>query len=100
MYANFQQAPEEEASLSNPYVRGTLSFCVKWSGHRDALTRKKAGFPCSGLKTGSSFISQDEGMSESPVETLGKALDILLIWAQASHPSDPSEVCRVQCFKR
>ena len=31
-------------------------------------------FLCSGVNTGSSFTSQDEGMSESPVETLEKAL--------------------------
>ena len=45
-----------------------------WNGHRDALTQKKGGFPCSGLNAGSFSISQDEGMSESPVETLEKAL--------------------------
>ena len=62
------------------YVRGTLNFCSKWSGHRDALTRKKAGFPCSGLNEGSPFISQDEGMSESPVQTIEKALGPHLLW--------------------
>ena len=36
------------------------------------LTQKKAGFPCSGLNLGSCFKSQDEGMSESPVESLEK----------------------------
>ena len=40
------------------------------------MTQKKAGFPCSGLNAGSYFISQDEGMTESPVETLEK--DIVL----------------------
>ena len=40
----------------------------------DALTQKKAGFPCSALIEGPSFISQDEEISESPVETLEKAL--------------------------
>ena len=49
-------------------------FCLNYNEHRDALTQKKAGFPCSALNAGSSFISQDEGMSESPVETLEKAL--------------------------
>ena len=34
---------------------------------------KKARFPCSVLNSGLCFISQDEGMSESPVETLEKA---------------------------
>ena len=37
------------------------------------LTQKKAGFPCSGLNLGSCFMSQDEGMSESPEGTLEKA---------------------------
>ena len=47
---------------------------LKWNGHRDTLTGKKGGFPCSDLSAGSSFISHDEGMSESPVDTLEKAL--------------------------
>ena len=60
-------------SLSNRYVRGTLCFLsqVEWTA--EALTQKKDGFPGSGLNSGSSFISQDEGMSESPEETLEKA---------------------------
>ena len=33
------------------------------------IDSKKAEFNCSGLNTGSYFISQDEGMTESPVET-------------------------------
>ena len=51
-----------------------------WNGPRDALMRKKAGFPCSGLKAGLSFISQDERMYESPVETLEQALGPRIIW--------------------
>ena len=47
-----------------------------------ALTQKKAGFPCSGLNAGSSFISQGEGMSESPVETLEKAIVLNLFWRE------------------
>ena len=54
------------------------AFCLKYNGPRDALTQKKAGFPCSALNAGSSFISQDEGMSESPVETLEKAIILKL----------------------
>ena len=41
---------------------------------RDTLTEKKAGFPCSALNAGSSFISQVEGLSKSPEETLEKAI--------------------------
>ena len=59
---------------------GTWLCCLKWNGHQDALTRKKAGFPWSGLNAGSSFIWPNEGMSESPVETLEKALGPCLIW--------------------
>ena len=44
------------------------------------LTQKKAGFPCSALNLGSCCISQDEGMSETPVETLEKAVGLRLIW--------------------
>ena len=44
------------------------------------MTQKKVVFPCSGLNAGSSFISQDEGMSELNVETLEKGLGPRLIW--------------------
>ena len=53
--------------------------CLKWNGHRDALTGNKARFPCNDMNTCSSLISQDEGMSESIVETLEKALCPCLI---------------------
>ena len=43
---------------------------------------KEAGFPCSALNAGPSFISQDEGMSESPVETLEKAIVLKLFWTE------------------
>ena len=63
------------------------------------MTQMKAGFPCSGLNTGSSFISEDEGRSESPMETLEKALVPASSGQQASHPLTPREAPRVQCFK-
>ena len=44
------------------------------------LTKNKAGFPCSDLNLGTCFMSHDEGMSESPVETLEKAVGLHLIW--------------------
>ena len=44
------------------------------------MTQKMAGLPCSGLNSGSCCISQDEGMSESPVETLEKAIVLRVIW--------------------
>ena len=58
------------------------------------LTLKKAGFPCSGLNLGSSFRSQDEGMPESPVETLEKAIVLHLIWIGESHNFDISRGTR------
>ena len=58
---------------------GHCISCLKWNGLRDTLTQKKAGFPCSVLNSGSCFISQDEGMSESPVETPEKAIALCLI---------------------
>ena len=48
--------------------------------YRERPDSKKAGFPCNGLNLGSCFMSQDEGMSESPVETLEKAIVQCLIW--------------------
>ena len=59
---------------------GLCVFCLKWNGPRDALTQKKAGFPSSGWNAGSYFISQDEGMTEFPVETLEKAIVLHLFW--------------------
>ena len=61
---------------------GLCVFCLKWNGPRDALTQNNAGFPCSGLNAGSSFISQDEGMTESPVEILEKAIVLHLFWTE------------------
>ena len=48
--------------------------------YREGPDLKKAGFPCSRLNLGLCFMSQDEGMSESPVETLEKAIGLHLIW--------------------
>ena len=59
---------------------GPCVFCLKWNGPRETLTQKKARFPCSGLNSGSCFISQEEGMSESPVETVEKVVVLRLIW--------------------
>ena len=59
---------------------GPWVFCLKWSGFRDSLTRNKVGFPWSGLNAGSSFIWQDEEMSESCVEILEETLVPRVIW--------------------
>ena len=47
--------------------------------YRERSDSKKDRFPCCGLNLGSCFMSQDEGMSESPVETLEKAVGFCLI---------------------
>ena len=60
------------------------------------MTRKKVGFPCNVLNAGSSFISQDEGMPESPEETVENDIGPRLIPKEASHLLDTREACRVQ----
>ena len=77
---NFPQAAQEEASLSDSYARRTLSLLPEVEWTLTCPDSKEGRFPCSVLNAGSSFISQDEGMSESPVETLEKALGPRLIW--------------------
>ena len=59
---------------------GPCVFNLNWNGPWETLSYKKAGFPCSVLNSGSCFISQDEGMSESPLEILEKAIVLCLIW--------------------
>ena len=59
---------------------GPCVSCLKWNGPRETMTQKKDGLPCFGLNFGTCFISQDEGMSESPVEILEKAIVLRLIW--------------------
>ena len=61
---------------------GLFVFCLKWNGPRDNLTQKKAGFPSSGLNACSYFISHNEGMTESPVETLENAIVLHLFWTE------------------
>ena len=61
---------------------GPCVSCLKCNGPWETLTQKKARFPCSGLNSGSCFNSQDEGFSESPVETLEKAIVLRLIWIE------------------
>ena len=78
--ASFSHAPQEEFSLSSRDVRGTLCFLSQVEWTREALTQKKAQFPCSGLNSGSPFMSQDEGMTESPVDPLEKVIGFCLIW--------------------
>ena len=69
-----------EFSFSNRYVRGTLCFLsqVEWTT-RDPDS-KEGRISLQWLKFRLVLISQDEGMSESPVETLEKAIVLRLIW--------------------
>ena len=69
-----------EFSLSNRYVRGTLCFLsqVEWTA-RDTDS-KEGRISLQWLKFRLVFHHKYEGMSESPVETLVKAVLLRLIW--------------------
>ena len=75
----FPQAPQEEFSLRNIYVRGTLYFMLQAKWTPRCPDKKEVQISVQRLHACSSFISQDERMSESPVETLQKALGLHLI---------------------
>ena len=69
-----------EFSLSNRNVRGTLCFLsqVEWTvGDPDT---KEGRISLQRLKFMLLFPVTSEGMSESPVETLEKAVGLRLIW--------------------
>ena len=80
IWANFPPAPQVEFSLSNSYVRGTLCFLSQVERTARYPDSKEGQIFLQCLNSGSCFISQDEGMSESPVETLEKAIVLRLIW--------------------
>ena len=63
------------------------------------MTGMKAGFPCSDLNTGSSFISQDIGRYESSVETLEKALGPCIIMTGGLNRLTPQELGGEKSFK-
>ena len=69
-----------EFSLTNRYVRVTLWFMsqVEWIA-RDPDS-KEGRISLQWLKFRLVFHLKDEGMSESPVETLEKALVLHLMW--------------------
>ena len=69
-----------EFSLSNRYVRGTLCFLSQVERTARDPDSKEGLISLQFLNSGSCCISQDEGMSESPVETLEKAIVLRLIW--------------------
>ena len=69
-----------EVSLSISYVRGTLCFLsqVEWTA-RDHDS-KEGRISLQWLKFRLVFQLTNEGMSESPVQTLEKAIVLQLIW--------------------
>ena len=69
-----------EFSFSNRYVRGTLCFLsqVEWTA-RDPDS-KEGRISLQWLKFRFVFHLTNEGRSESPVETLEKAVVLCLIW--------------------
>ena len=78
--ASFSQAPQEEFSLSTRDVSGTLCFLsqVEWTPRGPDY--KEGPISLQWLKFRLFFISQDEGTSKSPVETVEKAVGVRLIW--------------------
>ena len=82
---------------------GPWVFCLKWSGYRDSLPKNKVGFHWSALNAGSSFIWQDEGMSESCVEILEENLVPRIIWTRVLTSLDTSRgswISRLQKMTR
>ena len=75
---------------------GPWVFRLKWGGYRDSLTRNKVRFPWRGLNAGSSFIWQDERMSESCVENVEETLVLRVIW---KGPHIPWHIERIVEFK-
>ena len=63
------------------------------------MTQNKPRFPSSDMNAGSSGITQGEGMSESNVKTLEKALVPASSRQDASHLLTTLETQGVQCFK-
>ena len=55
-------------------------LCVSSGMYRERLDSKEGRISLQCLNLGSCFMSQDEGMSDSPVETLEKAVGLRLIW--------------------
>ena len=61
------------------YVRGTLCFMLQAKWTAKCPDSKEVQISLQRLQACSSFISQDERISESPVETLQKALGLHII---------------------
>ena len=80
IWANFPSSPQVEFFLSNRYVIGTLCFLsqVEWTA-RDPDS-KEGRISLQWLKLRLVFHVTRWSMSESPVETLAKAIVVRLIW--------------------
>ena len=66
--------------LSNRYVRGTLCFLSKVEWTARGPNSKEVWISLQWLTFRLVFHLTNEGMSESPVETLEKAVGLRLIW--------------------
>ena len=85
-WAIFPQAHQEEFSLRNMYVRGTMCFTLQAKWTPRCPDSKEGQNSLQRLHACSSFISQYERMSESSLETIKKALGLHLIskWGPTS----------------
>ena len=68
--------------------------------YRESPDSKEGRISSSGLNLGLWFMSQDEGMSESPVENLEKAVGLESSGQGETHHFDTSRAHGIQCFKR
>ena len=64
------------------YVRGTPCFMLQAKWTPRCPDSKEGRISLKWLKCSPYFISQDEGMTESPVETLEKAIVLHLFWTE------------------
>ena len=79
---NYPQAPQEEPSLSNRYVKGTLSLLPQMDWIPRCLDSKEGRISLQWLECRIGFISQDKGMPESSLQSLEKALSPRFIRTQ------------------
>ena len=93
--ANFPQAPQEDASFSNRYVRGILSLLPQVEWTLRCPDSKEDWISMQWLECRLSFFSQDETMSKSPVDTIEKALGNRSSGQEGSHPLDTSRCMRI-----
>ena len=64
------------------YVRGTLCFLPQLEWTPRCPDSKEGWVSLQWLNAGSCFISKDEGMTQSPVETLEKAIVLHRFWTE------------------